>query len=339
MTATKGHATCAGTSTHDKLIFVDDNLPGISRQRKGKGWCYFAVDGSRIARRSEIDRLNAIALPPAYQDAWFCPAPNGHILATGYDDKGRKQYRYHSAFRARMEAEKYASCAGFGKSLPLLRARVEEDLKGSRLDFRAIVAAIVRLLDLGALRIGNERYAKTNGSFGATTLRSRHAKLTGRQVKLTYRGKSGKMREVNITDRILRSLIRKLQDLPGQKLFQYADEDGSLHPVGSADVNAYIKEVMGGDYSAKHFRTWAASMRAFEILASAKEDVSLKALLDQVSSHLGNTPTIARKSYIHPALIDLAKGDQAQWRQSLKLPRRTKFLSREERGLVALLEQ
>lgn len=336
MPAQKG--TSNGGGSHEELIFVDDDLPGISRQRKGKGWCYFAANGKRITKRAEIDRLNAIALPPAYKDAWFCPAPNGHILATGYDAKGRKQYRYHPDFRAQMEAEKYASCAGFGKRLPLLRARVADDLQGRRLDFRAIVAAIVRLLDLSALRVGNECYARENGSFGATTLRKRHAKLTGRHLTLRYKAKSGKMRDVNITDRILKALIKRLQDMRGQQLFRYLDDDGKPRPVGSADVNTYIKEAMGGDFSAKHFRTWSATLLAFEMLASAKEDVPLNALLDHVSSHLGNTPTIARKSYIHPALIDLAKGDQAGWRASLQLPRKTKFMTREERGLVAMLE-
>ncbi len=320
------------------LIFVDDDLPGITRKKKGENWCYIAASGEPINKTAEIKRLNAIALPPAYQDAWFCPASNGHILATGYDAKGRKQYRYHPDFRAQMEAEKYANCVSFGKSLPLLRARVAQDLQGKQLDFRAIVAAIVRLLDVCALRVGNDRYAKTNGSFGATTLRRRHAKLTGKQVTLSYKAKSGKLREVNVTDRILSSLIKRLQDIPGQQLFQYLDENDKPRPVGSSEVNAYIKEAMGADFSAKHFRTWSGSLMAFELLADAKEDVTLKALLEHVSGHLGNTPAIARKSYIHPALIDLTKGDQNTWRKGLQLPRKTKYMSREERGLVAMLE-
>ncbi len=323
--------------TEAKLIYVDDDLPGISRRRAGKGWSYSAPDGKRITDKDEIERLNAIALPPAYQDAWYCPAANGHILATGYDAKGRKQYRYHPDFRAERDAAKYDACSGFGHALPLLRARVEDDMKGRKLDRQTTIAAVVRLLDLYALRVGNEQYV-SNRSFGATTLRRRHAKLTGRQVKLAYRAKSGKQREVNITDRTLAAIVRRMQDLPGQHLFRYIDRDGCAHPVSSSDVNAYLKEAMGSDFSAKHFRTWAASVLTFEQLACAKDIVPLKQLLDYVSSHLGNTPTIARNSYIHPELIALAKDGQEEWRSSLCLPRTTRYLDRYERGLLEFLE-
>ena len=322
------------------LIHVDDSLPGITRRRAGRAWAYHDAEGSRISERDEIDRLNAIALPPAYVDCWFSPAPNGHILATGFDARGRKQYRYHPDFRAAREAEKYEATRAFGAKLPLLRKRLSEDLAVRQVVRETSIAAVVRLLDLGALRIGNEQYAKANRSFGATTLRRRHAELTGQTLKLRFKAKSGKERRVAISDRVLARVVRRLTDLPGQHLFQYPDEEGDgACPVTSADVNAYIRETMGGPFSAKNFRTWAASVHAFELLAGAKARLGLKPMLDLVADRLGNTPTIARKSYVHPALIDLAKDGQEDWRAGLRLPRRTQWLSREERGLILFLEE
>lgn len=321
-----------------KLIYVDDDLPGITRKKAGRGWAYFDAKGQRITDRAEIDRLNAIALPPAYTDAWFCPADNGHILATGIDAKGRKQYRYHPDFRAAREGEKFDGCLLFGELLPLVRKRVESDLSGSKVTREHAIASVVRLLDLGAIRVGNEAYAKTNKSFGATTLRQRHAEVTGHRLKLRFKAKSGKLREVTITDRRLAQFVRKMQDLPGQNLFQYLDDDGELHQVGSAEVNAYLCETMGEHFTAKNFRTWHASVLAFKTLADADGQMSIKALMEEVSEHLGNTPAMARKSYVHPAVVALVDR-QIKWRGALKLPRTTKWLSRHERGLLELLEQ
>lgn len=321
-----------------KLIFVDDSLPGITRKGAGKGWAYYDPEGRLISDRAEKRRLNAIALPPAYRDAWFCPAPNGHILATGIDAKGRKQYRYHPDFRTVREGEKFDRCLAFGKLLPLVRKRVEDDLRGRKLTRERAVASVVRLLDLGAVRVGNESYARRNKSFGATTLRQRHAELTGKTLRLSYRGKSGQQREVTLTDGSLTRMIRNMQDLPGQNLFKYVDEDGDVQAVGSSDVNEYLAETMGERFTAKNFRTWHASVMAFECLADASGYVTIKALLDCVARQLGNTPAVTRKSYIHPAVFDLVE-DQEKWRASLTLPRSTKWLSREERGLAALLEQ
>ncbi|WP_144096479.1 DNA topoisomerase IB [Croceicoccus sediminis] len=319
------------------LIFVDDSLPGISRRRCGRGWSYSDPKGRRIADRVEIDRLNAIALPPAYTDAWFCPAPNGHILATGIDARGRKQYRYHPRFRAERESEKFDRTIAFGNALPLIRKRVEEDIAAGGLTRRHTIACIVRLLDLGQVRIGNETYAKSNKSFGATTLRQRHARVKGQRLTLHYKGKSGKERKVTLTDRSLAKFVRRLQELPGQHLFQYIDDEGGAHPVRSCDVNEYLRETMGEDFSAKDFRTFHASCLAFATLAQTGERMTIKALLEVVSGRLGNTPAVARRSYIHPAVIDLVD-QQDEWRASLELPRKTRWLSREERGLVALLE-
>ena len=320
-----------------KLIHVDDSKPGISRKKAGRGWAYFDADGTRITSRDEIDRLNAIALPPAYAKAWFCPDGNGHILATGIDDKGRKQYRYHPDFRTRQEAEKFDGCGEFGRLLPKLRKRVETDLAGTKLCRERAIASVVRLLDLGVVRVGNESYARDNKSFGATTLRQRHVNVSGQTVKLRFKAKSGKMAEVAVTDRRLAHFVRKMEDLPGQRLFQYLGEDDDVHSVGSGEVNDYLCETMGEHFTAKNFRTWHASVLAFDMLARSRDQLTIAALMEGVAERLGNTPAIARKSYVHPAVVALVDRQQ-KWRAGLKLPRKTRWLSREERGLLDLLE-
>jgi DNA topoisomerase-1 len=317
------------------LAYVDDQSPGITRRRHGRYWQYFDADGKRIADRGEIDRLNGVGLPPAYTDAWFSPKANGHIQAIGYDDKGRKQYRYHPDFRERREAAKYDRCADFGKALPKLRRRVEVDLRKRKLSRDTVVAAIVRLLDIARIRVGNEAYARDNKSYGATTLRSRHAKVAGGAVRMRFRAKSGIERELEVTDASLTRIVRKCQDLPGQNLFQYVNGDGEPQPVSSTDVNDYIRDATGEDFTAKHFRTWSASVIAFEtICAAGGEGVGLKAMLEPVAEALGNTPAISRKSYVHPALIHAVKTDKAC---GLQCPRATKYLSSAERGLIAFL--
>ena len=321
-----------------KLVHVDDGLPGITRKKAGRGWAYFDAEGKRITDREEIDRLNAIALPPAYKQAWYCPSDNGHILATGIDDKGRKQYRYHPDYRTYRESEKFDTCLPFGKLLPKVRKRVEADLSDRALTRERAIASVVRLLDLGAVRVGNESYAKANKSFGATTLRRRHASVSGKTVRLRFKAKSGQLREVAITDRRLAHFVRKMDDLPGQNLFQWIDAEGEAHAVGSADVNAYLSETMGEHFTAKNFRTWHGSVIAFDLLAHAEGQLSIKALMEEVSERLGNTPAIARKSYVHPAVVALVERQQ-KWREALELPRNTRWLSREERGFLRLLEE
>ena len=318
------------------LRYVDDSRPGITRKRHGRYWQYFDAAGKRVTDRDEIDRLNAIGLPPAYRDAWFCPDPNGHIQAIGYDEKGRKQYRYHEAFRAQQDNAKYDRCAGFGKALPKLRRKVEADLRKRSLSRETVVAAVVRLLDVGRLRVGNESYAQENKSYGATTLRRRHAKVAGRRVKMRFKAKSGIERELSITDRTLSRIVRQCQDLPGQNLFQFVNGDGEPQPISSTDVNDYIRAATGEDFTAKHFRTWSASVIAFEqICAAGEEGVGLNAMLEPVAEALGNTPAISRKSYVHPALIDAVK--EAKGGFGLQCPRPTKYLSSAERGLIAFL--
>ena len=320
-----------------KLIFVDDDLPGITRKGAGRGWAYYDPDGKLIRDTAERDRLNAIALPPAYVDCWFCPAPNGHILATGYDAKGRKQYRYHPEFRATREGEKFDRCLAFGKRLPLLRKRVADDLAMRDLGLPRALSGVVRLLDLGAIRIGNDSYARDNGSYGATTIKSHHVTVRGKTLRLRFRAKSGKERDLKLTDTHLAKIVRQMQDLDGQDLFSFVDEADAVRDVTSSHVNGYLRETMGENFTAKNFRTWHASAMAFAMLAGAKDDLTIKALTENVAERLGNTPAITRKSYIHPAVFDLMDR-QAAWREGLILPRRTKWLAREERGLIAFLE-
>lgn len=321
-----------------KLHRSDDGKPGISRKRAGRGWAYFDAKGTRIIDRDEIDRLNKVGLPPAYKNAWYCPTGKGHILATGIDGKGRKQYRYHPDYRTAQDAEKFDGCLDFGRKLAKLRKRVESDLGERGLGRDRAIASVIRLLDLGVVRVGNESYAKTNKSFGATTLRRRHVTVSGKTVKLRFKAKSGKLCEVAVTDARLAHFVRKMDDLPGQNLFQYLGEDGEAHAVGSAEVNDYLRETMGDHFTAKNFRTWHASAIGFELLAKATGQLTIKALSEGVAERLGNTPTIARQSYIHPAVMALVER-QAKWRAGLKFPRKGKWLSGAERGLIALLEK
>jgi DNA topoisomerase-1 len=280
-----------------------------------------------------------VAVPPAYTDVWFCPKPNGHIQAVGWDAKGRKQYRYHVGFREQQEAAKYEKTAEFGRALPALRKAVEADLRKRSLSKERAVAAVVRLLDQSHIRVGNEDYVEQNGSYGATTLRTEHGRVKGDTLKLRFKAKSGKDCDMSVTDRSLARFVKACQDLDDQHLFAWLDATGEAHPVTSSDVNDYIKAATGGDFTAKNFRTWGASLLAFEALISADKTLTLKQLLEPVTAQLGNTPAIARKSYVHPDVIELVKKDQSVFRKALKLPRATAALSREERGLIAFLER
>ncbi len=321
------------------LNFVDDTAPGITRKKLRLGWGYYGPDGKRITDRAEIERLTKIGMPPAYERCWFCPDPNGHMQAVGYDAKGRKQYRYHPDFRAQQEAHKYERLAAFGRALHKLRKKIEEDITGRKLAADTVLAAVVRLIDTTHMRVGNEEYAKDNKSFGATTLRNRHARVEGGKLKLSYKGKHGIKRTVTVNDRNLARIAKRTQDLPGQHLFEFIDAEGEIRPVTSGDVNAYIKEAMGGDFTAKDFRTWGASVIAFEEMAKRAEEhgkIKLKSVIEPVAEALGNTVAISRKSYIHPAIIEAAKDAGALGDR--KLPRAGKFLSAHERGLIEFLE-
>ncbi|RJY10096.1 DNA topoisomerase IB [Aurantiacibacter aquimixticola] len=324
-------------SAPHQLIYVDDTQPGITRKGAGKGWAYYMPDGSLIGDRTERERLNAIALPPAYSNAWFCLNCNGHILATGMDARGRKQYRYHPEFRVWRESEKFDRCAEFGRALPALREKVIKDMRSPKLGRDRAVAALVKLLDLGAIRVGNTQYAKHNKSYGATTLQHRHAEVTGRTLRLRFTGKGGKERDVKLSDASLARVVKRMQDLNGQELFAWVGDDGTPQDVNSGHVNEYLRTAMGETFSAKNFRTWHASVMALRLLGEAKEKLTIKAVLEQVADHLGNTPAVTRKSYVHPAVIELI-GRQEEWRAGLKLPRALPHANEWERALLELLD-
>jgi DNA topoisomerase-1 len=304
----------------------------------GRYWAYFDGD-QRVTDRETIDRLNSIALPPAYKDAWFCKDPNGHLQATGIDARGRKQYRYHPLFRQQQEETKFDGLVEFGKALPKIRRQVDKDLKQRSLSREKVLAGVVRLLDDDFLRIGNREYAKENKSFGATTLLSRQVRDDGRKVKMRFKGKSGVEHEVTITDRTLRRLVRQLHELPGQALFQYINGDGNPHPINSGEVNDYIREVAGGEFTAKHFRTWGASVLAFEQILNQAEGkrISVNTVVEPVAEALGNTVAMSRKAYIHPALIEAVKERPRDPLGDIERPRARKWLSECEVGLLQFL--
>jgi len=323
------------------LRHSDDTEPGITRKRMGRYWAYFDAENSRITDRGEIDRLNAIGLPPAYTDAWFCTDPNGHLQATGVDARGRKQYRYHTEFREKRESAKYEGLLEFGKALPRLRRKVEQDLKRRNLTREAVLAAVVRLLDTEHIRVGSEEYARENKSFGATTLRSRHLKRTGHGLMMRFTGKHGIVHEVRITDFNLKRICRRCQELPGQMLFQYLNGDGEPKPITSGDVNDYIREVMGSDFTAKHFRTWSASVIAIEQMLKKAEDarISVKTVVEPVAEALGNTPAISRKSYVHPKLLEAVKENPRDPLDGVERPAGRKRLSTAEVALLQFLSR
>ena len=318
-----------------------DSEPGITRERKGNAWAYFGPDGERVTDRDEIDRLNAIGLPPAYEKAWFCADPHGHLQATGVDARGRKQYRYHADFTAKRSASKFDGLVEFGKALPKLRRKVEHDLKRRKMDRETVLAAVVRLLDTGFIRVGNEQYARSNKSFGATTLRTRHIRRQGQKMLMRFTGKHGIVHELTLTDSHLKRVVGRCQDLPGQMLFQYVNGDGEPRPVTSSDVNDYIRETTGGDFTAKHFRTWGASVIAMEQVLKKAENarITVKTMIEPVAEALGNTEAMSRKAYVHPRLIEAVKDDARDPLDGLERPRARTRLSSTEVALVQYLSK
>jgi DNA topoisomerase-1 len=316
-----------------------DTEPGITRKRIGRAWGYYDPKGKRITDRDEIDRLNAIALPPAYRDAWFCKDANGHLQATGIDARGRKQYRYHPDYRARRDSAKFDGLLDFGKALPKLRRRVDRDVRRRKLTRDTVLAAVIRLLDREHIRVGNEEYARDNKSFGATTLRGRHLKRKGSTLLMRFTGKHGIVHEARITDSNLKRIVKHCQDLPGQMLFQFVNGSGEPQAVTSSDVNDYIREATGGEFTAKHFRTWGASVIAFDQLLKKADAarISVKTVVEPVAEALGNTVAMSRKSYVHPALIEAIKDEPRDPLDGMDRPRARKWLSSAEVGLLNYL--
>jgi DNA topoisomerase-1 len=292
-----------------RLRHTTDSEPGIRRVRAGRGFRYLRPDGAPVAARVRT-WIEGLAIPPAWEHVWISPDPDGHLLATGTDARGRKQYRYHPDYRRRRDERKYDRILEFGAALPRLRRRVDADLRRHGLPREKVVAAVVALLDETSLRVGNDRYARDNRSYGLTTLRASHASAGSRTVRLSFKGKSGHRYDVGLSDRRLASVVRRCQDLPGQRLFQYEDpETGAWLPVLSDDVNAYLHEAIGDEFSAKDFRTWRGTLAAFEALARGERPVTKRgqaaamvAAVDEVADRLGNTRAVARQAYVHPAV-------------------------------------
>jgi DNA topoisomerase I len=293
------------------LHYVSDTRPGYTRKRNGESFQYFDTEGKLIRDESRLLRIGRLAIPPAYHDVWICPLSNGHIQATGRDDRGRKQYRYHERWRTIRDENKYDRILTFAAALPKIRRRVQADLKLPGLKREKVLAAVVQLLERTFIRVGNEEYARQNKSFGLTTMKDHHVKVRGKKLRFRFRGKGGKEHEVDFMDRRVAKIVRKLQDLPGQDLFQYFDDDGKLCNVTSQDVNDYLREITGEDFTAKDFRTWAGTvltamaLNAQEKFATKKEAKSnLKNAIAAAAKLLRNTPTICRKCYLHPAIVE-----------------------------------
>ena len=293
------------------LVYVDDSRPGLTRKRSGTGFRYLDAKGAPIRDPKVLARIRSLAVPPAYTDVWICPRSNGHIQATGRDAKGRKQYRYHPDFRQAREANKFSRIMAFANALPDIRRRVDADMKRPGLSREKVLATVVHLLETTLIRVGNDDYARTNKSYGLTTLRDPHVRIEGAALSFRFKGKSGKTWDVSLKDRRVARIVKACQDLPGQELFQYLDADGTQRDVTSSDVNAYLREITGEDFTAKDFRTWAGTVLAalalrefesFDSEAGAKRN--LRAAIESVASRLGNTPTICRKCYIHPQVLD-----------------------------------
>lgn len=326
------------------LRYVDDRLPGIGRRRRGAHFAYFYADNSPVRDRREIERIRALAIPPAYTSVWISPIANGHVQATGRDARGRKQYRYHKRWHAVRDEAKYHRLVAFGRTLPAIRAAVAADLATNGLSRRKVLAAIVAILDSTGVRVGNEEYAQANGSFGLTTLRARHVKLDGSSARLRFRGKTGREHRITLDDRRLVRIIKRCRDLPGEELFSYVDEDGNVSDVGSDDVNAYLREIAGDEFSAKDFRTWIGTVECIAALvepaaheADAKQKIA--AALERVADRLGNTPAVCRKAYVHPAVIDTYTRRRRMPARKSAGGRSSGALSREERFALRFVER
>ncbi|HEU4939109.1 MAG TPA: hypothetical protein VFT39_21825 [Vicinamibacterales bacterium] len=293
------------------LHYTTDSRPGIKRLRHGSSFRYVNPNGRTIRDAHELARIRSLVIPPAWKDVWISPDARGHLQAVGRDARGRKQYRYHSKWRVVRDETKYYRLIGFAEGLPAIRSRTARDLRSPRLTREKVLAAVVQLLEKTLIRVGNDEYARDNQSFGLTTLRDGHVAVIGGKVRFSFRGKSGVAHDIQLDDRRLARTIRACRDLPGYELFQYIGEDGERHAIGSADVNAYLKEITGEDYTSKDFRTWAGTVLAaqtlhefetFESDAQAKRNIVTA--VETVAKRLGNTKAVCRKCYIHPAILE-----------------------------------
>ncbi len=331
------------------LRYVSDASPGIRRKSNSRGFIYLGDDKKPIRDEVQLQRIKSLAIPPGWSDVWICPLPNGHIQATARDAKGRKQYRYHGRWREVRDETKYNRMIAFGEALPAIRKRVKADLALSGLPREKVLATVVRLLETTFIRVGNEEYARTNKSFGLTTMRNRHVAVSGSTLRFEFRGKSGKQHRIALTDRQIAKIIKHCQSLPGQELFQYLDEDGQIQSIGSTEINQYLREITKQDFTAKDFRTWAGTVLAALALKEIEEfDSETQAkkniveAVQAVAKQLGNTPAVCRKCYVHPTILDAYLDRSLQ--EGLKTIR-TKAsngatgLRAEEKAVMRLLKQ
>lgn len=299
------------SATDAGLRYVSTGAPGIARRRAGSGFTYLGPDGRRLTDRAKLAWIRSLAIPPAWTDVWICPSENGHIQATGRDARGRKQYRYHPRWRTHRDEAKYDRLIDFGKALPNMRRRVARDLRRPGLPRERVLAAVVWLLEKTGVRVGNEEYARDNKSFGLTTLRHRHATVGSKRIRFRFRGKGGKSGDVEVSDARLAKVVGRCQDLPGQELFAYVDEAGEILSVESSDVNDYLREISGHDFTAKDFRTWSGTLLAVRVLAGQESVGSageakrnIVRAIESVAEWLGNTPAVARKAYVDPSVLE-----------------------------------
>ena len=327
------------------LYYVVDGSAGFKRRRAGKGFTYQSANGGRVADQAHLARIRSLAVPPAWTDVWISANPRGHIQATGRDARGRKQYRYHSEFRATRDSAKFQHLAAFAEALPRIRARVTADMALPELPREKVVATVVDLLEATLIRVGNVDYARENKSYGLTTLNNAHIKIKGSELHFRFTGKSGRAWRVNLKSRRVAKVLRACQDLPGQQLFQYEGADGEIHNVTSTDVNEYLRAVSGLDISAKDFRTWAGTVEAawgLQRAGSAENEADakrkLKTVLEAVAARLGNTVTICRKCYVHPQIIDCFLRGELTLADDATKARRKSGLRPEEDAVLPLLD-
>lgn len=329
------------------LVYVSDEEPGYRRRKSGKHFIFFDTDGKRVRDKKTVARIRRLAVPPAYTDVWICRRDNGHLQATGRDARGRKQYRYHAGWRMVRDAAKYERLADFADKLPALRRAVNADLKLEGLPRRKVLAAVVRLLQRSLIRVGNEEYSRANGSYGLTTLRNRHVHVRGKHIEFSFRGKSGKFHSIELDDERLARVVRNCQELPGQKLFGFHNDDGGVDEIDSNDVNEYIRSIAGEEFSAKYFRTWAGTLLAARALSAVEkaetkteEKQVIAAAITEVSQRLGNTPSVCRNCYVHPAVLETYAEGLLQFPPLLPPSKRPKTaLSAEEKALRRLIRK
>jgi DNA topoisomerase-1 len=339
----------AGSAKAAGLRYTTDTRPGIRRHRRGRSFTYTDPAGRAVRSRSDLARIKSLVIPPAWTDVWICPDPRGHLQATGRDARGRKQYRYHPKWREVRDETKYHRMIGFARALPLIRRKTREHMRRQGLPREKVLATVVQLLEKTLIRVGNDEYARSNRSYGLTTMRDGHVQFKGERVRFSFRGKSGVEHDIDLNDRRLARIVKQCRDLPGYDLFQYYDENGQRQTVGSEEVNAYLKEVTGQDLSSKDFRTWAGTVLAAQLLrefeassSTAQAKKNVVAAVEQVAQKLGNTKAVCRKCYIHPAILEsYLDGSMLDTiaQRAHKVSRAVDRLTDMERSVLALLRR